>query len=137
VLLHSAQARRAYECITIFFRETLRDLNLESDRLNHAADRTVIDPLDDADAFGWEVALSAKAQNIKPGAGANGGEKNFERAGGGGSGGLVRLHSEGSKMGVHTGTAGEVDNHFHNNISPNIQIHCRFNFIFDDPIAIK
>jgi hypothetical protein len=113
MFLHRAQVRRADQRIAVFFRELGWDLNFQANRLHHTGGRAVVNSFDNADAFGWEVALLAKSQDIDPGASPYGREENFEGTGGGGSRRLISCNSEGTKMGVHTGTAREVDDHFH------------------------
>lgn len=60
VLLYRALFCRTDKGIAVFLWKTLRNLALQFDRLDHPGDMTKIDPFDDADAFGREVALLAK-----------------------------------------------------------------------------
>lgn len=73
----------------------------------------VVDLLYNVDASGGQVSFLAKTKYIDPGASSDGSEKNLERAGSTGGWRLVGGNSEVPKMGVHPGTTGEVDDHFH------------------------
>ena len=73
----------------------------------------MVNAFDDTDTLGGQVTRLAKSQNIDASASTDRGEKNLEWAGGAGYGRLIGSYREVPKVGVYSGTAGEIDDHFH------------------------
>jgi len=118
VLFYRTQVSRADERITVLVRKAAGDLDLEIDLVHHAAEGIAVDALYDLDAIGRDAALTAEAENVNACAGADRGKEDRERCGRAGGGGLVSRDCEAAEVGVHAGTAWEVDDHFHLEITP-------------------
>jgi hypothetical protein len=73
----------------------------------------MVDTFDDADTLGGQVARLAESQNVDAGACPDRSEKNLEWARGTCDRRLISSNSEVPKMGVYSGTAREIDDHFH------------------------
>jgi hypothetical protein len=69
--------------------------------------------LNNADAFGGQVTLFTEPQNVNTRTGPNGCQEDLKRHRGRIGGRLVRGDSVTAKVGIHAGTAGEVNDHFH------------------------
>jgi hypothetical protein len=73
----------------------------------------MVNAFDDTDTLGGQVTRLSKSRNIDASAGSDRGEKNLEWARGAGYGRLISSNSEVPKVSVYSGTAGEIDYHFH------------------------
>jgi len=113
VLFHRTQVRRTNERVAILIGEVAGNLDLEIDLINHTAERIAVNALYDLNAIGCNAALTTKAQDVDPSTSADRRKEDGERCWGAGGGGLVGGDCEAAEVGVHAGTAWEVDDHFH------------------------
>lgn len=113
MFLYGTQIRGANERVAIFVREIDRDLNIQINFADHTGNRIAVNARNNANTIGGDAALAAEAKDIDAGAGADGSEKEGKGCGRASNGGLVGWYCKTAKMGVHAGTAGKVNNHFH------------------------
>ena len=113
MFLYCAQLSRADERIAIFVGKIGRDLNIQIDLVDHVSEWVAFHMLYDADAVSGNVPLLAEAKHVDACAGSNGRKEACEGSRRAGHGGLVGRDGELTEVGVHTGAAGEVDDHFH------------------------
>jgi len=73
----------------------------------------MVDTFDDADTLGGQVARLAESQNVDAGTGPDRSEKYLKGARGTCDGRLIGSNSEVPKVSVYSGTAREIDDHFH------------------------